>query len=203
MAAAAAVVAEEENSRNLNQSQRDPSSNKCGLACEKFQLARRRSHQQTPNPGAICRYFKLDRRVLSLVACQIQRRKSLIRLVHKGKLAQGESEGTPIRGPVCICVVAMALLTRLLRVVCLVVFLACGDAQVQQAMNTEEGKSVPLKTHSLYPPYLDSDLQSRWYGSSNGIVGNCRWEFGGDTVVDANKYVCLERVLLTWSDRYA
>lgn len=29
-------------------------------------------------------------------------------------------------------------------------------------------KTVPLRTHSLYQPYLDSDLQSRWfdYGGS-------------------------------------
>ncbi|PLB39518.1 legume-like lectin family protein [Aspergillus candidus] len=40
-------------------------------------------------------------------------------------------------------------------------------------------KSIPLRTHSLSPPYLDSDFQSRWF------------DFGGDTVIRADKYVRL------------
>ncbi|KAJ5319848.1 hypothetical protein PENANT_c026G02098 [Penicillium antarcticum] len=40
-------------------------------------------------------------------------------------------------------------------------------------------KSIPLRTHSLSPPYLDSDFQSRWF------------DFGGDTVVRADKYLRL------------
>ena len=36
-----------------------------------------------------------------------------------------------------------------------------------------------IRTHNLQAPYLDSDLQSRW------------WDFGGDTVIDANRYVRL------------
>ncbi|RPA87625.1 hypothetical protein BJ508DRAFT_410385 [Ascobolus immersus RN42] len=40
-------------------------------------------------------------------------------------------------------------------------------------------KSVPLRTHSLYQPYLDSDLQSRWF------------DWGGDTIIRADKYVRL------------
>ncbi|KAJ5907738.1 hypothetical protein N7495_000420 [Penicillium taxi] len=40
-------------------------------------------------------------------------------------------------------------------------------------------KSIPLRTHSLSPPYLDSDFQSRWF------------DFGGDTVVRADKYIRL------------
>ncbi|KAJ5133247.1 hypothetical protein N7526_004612 [Penicillium atrosanguineum] len=40
-------------------------------------------------------------------------------------------------------------------------------------------KSIPLRTHSLSPPYLDSDFQSRWF------------DFGGDTIVRADKYVRL------------
>ena len=39
-----------------------------------------------------------------------------------------------------------------------------GVAPGQQVVDEGNGqKSVPLRTHSLYPPYLDSDLQSRWY----------------------------------------
>ncbi|KAJ5363531.1 L-type lectin-like domain-containing protein [Penicillium cataractarum] len=40
-------------------------------------------------------------------------------------------------------------------------------------------KSIPLRTHSLAPPYLDSDFQSRWF------------DFGGDTVIRADKYIRL------------
>ncbi|BCR96318.1 legume-like lectin family protein [Aspergillus luchuensis] len=40
-------------------------------------------------------------------------------------------------------------------------------------------KSIPLRTHSLSPPYLDSDFQSRWF------------DFGGDTIVRADKYIRL------------
>ncbi|KAJ5223818.1 hypothetical protein N7468_008360 [Penicillium chermesinum] len=38
---------------------------------------------------------------------------------------------------------------------------------------------IPLRTHSLTSPYLDSDFQSRWF------------DFGGDTVVRADKYIRL------------
>lgn len=40
-------------------------------------------------------------------------------------------------------------------------------------------RSIPLRTHSLSPPYLDSDFQSRWF------------DFGGDTVIRADKYIRL------------
>ncbi|KAJ5113705.1 hypothetical protein N7456_002239 [Penicillium angulare] len=40
-------------------------------------------------------------------------------------------------------------------------------------------KSIPLRTHSLTSPYLDSDFQSRWF------------DFGGDTLVRADKYIRL------------
>lgn len=36
-----------------------------------------------------------------------------------------------------------------------------------------------LRTHSLSAPYLDSDMSSRW------------WDFGGDTIIRADKYVRL------------
>jgi len=40
-------------------------------------------------------------------------------------------------------------------------------------------KSIPLRTHSLQAPYLDSDMQSRWF------------DFGGDTIVRTDKYIRL------------
>ncbi|KAF2015491.1 vesicular integral-membrane protein VIP36 precursor [Aaosphaeria arxii CBS 175.79] len=40
-------------------------------------------------------------------------------------------------------------------------------------------KAISLRTHSLEPPYLDSDMQSRW------------WDFGDDTIVRTDKYIRL------------
>ncbi|EME45538.1 hypothetical protein DOTSEDRAFT_71293 [Dothistroma septosporum NZE10] len=40
-------------------------------------------------------------------------------------------------------------------------------------------KSIPLRTHSLQTPYLDTDMQSRW------------WDFGGSAVIRADQYVRL------------
>ncbi|KAK4942919.1 hypothetical protein LTR10_017495 [Elasticomyces elasticus] len=40
-------------------------------------------------------------------------------------------------------------------------------------------KSIPLRTHSLAPPYLDSDMSSRWF------------DFGGDTLVRTDQYIRL------------
>ncbi|CAK9786021.1 lectin [Cutaneotrichosporon oleaginosum] len=40
-------------------------------------------------------------------------------------------------------------------------------------------KRTKLKTHSMYAPYVDSDLQNRW------------WDFGGDTIINTNKHVRL------------
>jgi hypothetical protein len=61
----------------------------------------------------------------------------------------------------------MTLLTRFLASFVLgvaVVGAQQGVAPGQQVVDEGNGqKSVPLRTHSLYPPYLDSDLQSRWY----------------------------------------
>ncbi|KFY88722.1 hypothetical protein V498_06684, partial [Pseudogymnoascus sp. VKM F-4517 (FW-2822)] len=42
-----------------------------------------------------------------------------------------------------------------------------------------EVRTIPLRTHSLTPPYLDTDMQSRW------------WDFGGDTIIRTDKYVRL------------
>ncbi|KAH8894812.1 hypothetical protein GQ53DRAFT_744219 [Thozetella sp. PMI_491] len=40
-------------------------------------------------------------------------------------------------------------------------------------------KSIGLRTHTLSQPYLDSDMQSRWY------------DFGGDTVIRTDSYIRL------------
>ncbi|KAJ5641154.1 hypothetical protein N7528_000779 [Penicillium herquei] len=40
-------------------------------------------------------------------------------------------------------------------------------------------KNIPLRTHTLTSPYLDSDFQSRWF------------DFGGDTLIRADKYIRL------------
>ncbi|EEU46586.1 uncharacterized protein NECHADRAFT_92909 [Fusarium vanettenii 77-13-4] len=40
-------------------------------------------------------------------------------------------------------------------------------------------KSISLRTHSLTQPYLDSDMQSRWY------------DFGGDTIIRTDSYIRL------------
>ncbi|KAK4223717.1 concanavalin A-like lectin/glucanase domain-containing protein [Podospora fimiseda] len=40
-------------------------------------------------------------------------------------------------------------------------------------------KSLALKTHTLVQPYLDSDMQSRWF------------DFGGDTIIRTDQYIRL------------
>ncbi|KIM30477.1 hypothetical protein M408DRAFT_328060 [Serendipita vermifera MAFF 305830] len=41
--------------------------------------------------------------------------------------------------------------------------------------------AVPLRTHSIYAPYVDSDLQNRWFS------------FGADAYVNTNKHIRLTR----------
>ncbi|KAI0079850.1 hypothetical protein K474DRAFT_1639055 [Panus rudis PR-1116 ss-1] len=55
---------------------------------------------------------------------------------------------------------------------------AAGDAKL--ANRTIE-RTVSLRTHSIYPPYIDQDLQNRW------------WDFGGDAYVNTNKHIRLTR----------
>lgn len=40
-------------------------------------------------------------------------------------------------------------------------------------------RSIPLRTHTLNSPYLDSDMQSRWF------------DFGGNTIIRADQYIRL------------
>lgn len=54
-----------------------------------------------------------------------------------------------------------------------------GVQAAESTSNWEGYKNVVLRTHSLSQPYLDTDFVSRWF------------DFGGDTVVRADKYVRL------------
>lgn len=57
---------------------------------------------------------------------------------------------------------------------------SCAILNVAADTTDSDGvKSIPLRTHSLAPPYLDSDMTSRW------------WDFGGDTLIRADQYVRL------------
>ncbi|KAL1985071.1 hypothetical protein VTN96DRAFT_8306 [Rasamsonia emersonii] len=60
---------------------------------------------------------------------------------------------------------------------CLAVLAAIGRANAYE--KDPDIKSIPLRTHSLSPPYLDSDMHSRW------------WDFGGDTIIRTDKYIRL------------
>ncbi|EIN06594.1 concanavalin A-like lectin/glucanase [Punctularia strigosozonata HHB-11173 SS5] len=42
-------------------------------------------------------------------------------------------------------------------------------------------RTVQLRTHSIYAPYIDQDLQNRW------------WDFGADAYINTNKHVRLTR----------
>ncbi|KAI6955310.1 putative lectin family integral membrane protein, partial [Hortaea werneckii] len=56
---------------------------------------------------------------------------------------------------------------------------ALSPLAVAQQDEQSDVKSIPLRTHSLQQPYLDSDMQSRWF------------DFGGTTVVRADQYIRL------------
>ncbi|EAW14073.1 legume-like lectin family protein [Aspergillus clavatus NRRL 1] len=69
------------------------------------------------------------------------------------------------------------LLPRLSSLLCLA---GLATLPVTNAYEGDENiKSIPLRTHSLAPPYLDSDFQSRWF------------DFGGDTIIRADRYIRL------------
>ncbi|KAL2404452.1 L-type lectin-like domain-containing protein [Exophiala dermatitidis] len=62
----------------------------------------------------------------------------------------------------------------------LIWLLAAYTLGTQAAVEADTSmKSIPLRTHSLAPPYLDSDMSSRW------------WDFGGDTIIRADQYIRL------------
>ncbi|KAF1961907.1 vesicular integral-membrane protein VIP36 precursor [Byssothecium circinans] len=60
--------------------------------------------------------------------------------------------------------------------------LLAGSLGAVKALGMQEHpdvKAISLRTHSLEAPYLDSDMQSRW------------WDFGGDTIIRTDQYVRL------------
>ncbi|KAF3356644.1 Serine/threonine-protein kinase BUR1 [Verticillium dahliae VDG1] len=60
---------------------------------------------------------------------------------------------------------------------------ALGLAALARGQKTSEDdgevRSIGLRTHSLQQPYLDSDMQSRWY------------DFGGDAIIRTDSYIRL------------
>ncbi|KAH8843367.1 hypothetical protein MCOR27_006171 [Pyricularia oryzae] len=56
---------------------------------------------------------------------------------------------------------------------------ATGALAAVSVDDSGEVKSIGLRTHSLMQPYLDSDMQSRWY------------DFGGDTIIRTDQYIRL------------
>ncbi|KAL5531974.1 hypothetical protein ACEPAF_5537 [Sanghuangporus sanghuang] len=52
---------------------------------------------------------------------------------------------------------------------------------VKNAKNVTIDRLVNLRTHSVYAPYIDQDLQNRW------------WDFGADTIINTNKHIRLTR----------
>lgn len=71
------------------------------------------------------------------------------------------------------------LLKQLPSIVCALAATLLGGVGAQDSDTKTDVKSIPLRTHSLTSPYLDSDLQSRW------------WDYGGDTIIRADKYIRL------------
>ncbi|EPS38349.1 hypothetical protein H072_7998 [Dactylellina haptotyla CBS 200.50] len=70
------------------------------------------------------------------------------------------------------------MLKSLCRSLCAVAALCSLAFNGQASADEHDGyKTVPLRTHSLYQPYLDSDLQSRWF------------DFGGTTIIRADQYI--------------
>ncbi|CAG8782911.1 5960_t:CDS:2, partial [Acaulospora morrowiae] len=72
----------------------------------------------------------------------------------------------------------MALLKGLALLV-IVIFLFFENANTNTEVNQNQESVIPLRTHSIYVPYVDQDLQNRWF------------DFGADTVINTNKHIRL------------
>ncbi|KAK8853092.1 hypothetical protein IAR55_003793 [Kwoniella newhampshirensis] len=70
-------------------------------------------------------------------------------------------------------------ITNLSVLLSLFVALAVAEEVGEDSVKGMIEKTVPLRTHSLAAPYVDSDLQNRW------------WDFGGDAIINTNKHVRL------------
>jgi mannose-binding lectin 2 len=57
---------------------------------------------------------------------------------------------------------------------------AAEDVKTRLGNHTID-RTVQLRTHSVYAPYIDADLQNRW------------WDFGADSYVNTNKHIRLTR----------
>ncbi|KDR75533.1 hypothetical protein GALMADRAFT_156539 [Galerina marginata CBS 339.88] len=57
---------------------------------------------------------------------------------------------------------------------------AAADDKTRLGNNTID-RTLQLRTHSIYAPYIDQDLQNRW------------WDFGADSYVNTNKHIRLTR----------
>ncbi|KAE9408725.1 concanavalin A-like lectin/glucanase [Gymnopus androsaceus JB14] len=58
---------------------------------------------------------------------------------------------------------------------------AAADTVPTKLGNQTIERTVQLRTHSLFAPYIDQDLQNRW------------WDFGADSYVNTNKHIRLTR----------
>ncbi|UZJ56284.1 hypothetical protein CBS101457_005604 [Exobasidium rhododendri] len=68
----------------------------------------------------------------------------------------------------------------LLLVALMLTLIRPSEAQVAaQNRLLQSDAIVPMKTHSIYSPYVDSDLQNKF------------WDFGGDAIIDTNRAVLL------------
>lgn len=66
----------------------------------------------------------------------------------------------------------------------LVVLLACITSTVQargkgQVWRHQSEAVVPVRSHSIHSPYVESSLQNKW------------WDYGGDAIVDTNRHIRL------------
>jgi len=55
------------------------------------------------------------------------------------------------------------------------------DKAIMRLGNQTIERTLQLRTHSIYPPYIDQDLQNRW------------WDFGADAYINTNKHIRLTR----------
>ncbi|KAE8539583.1 hypothetical protein D1P53_004686 [Cryptococcus gattii VGV] len=67
----------------------------------------------------------------------------------------------------------------LLSLTALTAIAGVNAAELEDSLAPVIERTVPLRTHSLAAPYVDTDLQNRW------------WDFGGDAIINTNKHVRL------------
>ncbi|PWY99941.1 hypothetical protein BCV70DRAFT_102905 [Testicularia cyperi] len=66
----------------------------------------------------------------------------------------------------------------LLSLTCLAHIVAAQEKKIQ-AKEMDSDAIVPLRSHSIYAPYVDSNLQNKF------------WDFGADAIVDTNRHIRL------------